>query len=210
VDNQYNVCQCQYGTCSTELHTKQWTPALWLPISCLLIVTVAENIKGLTLIAHLCNSWVHSTYYTRHLLSAGTVLSRTVVILRMTGLEPGTVDTVSSNWPGKQTSSHEGTGSPDIRMFSQRGLSLRHAKETRISFSICKHQHKTLTKWKSSNITILLLLISFTVYKIIAASQAARHDQLTWRDADFNVRAKFCFPFWHLPRGIDRRDKNLS
>lgn len=168
MENQYNVFQCQFSTYSTYVHTKQQMSALWLAIRCLLIVTAAENIKGLTL----CNSWVHSTYYTRHLLWAATVLSRTVAILRMTGLEQATVDTASSNWPGKQTSSHEGTGSPDLRMFSQRGLSLRHAKESRIFSSICKNQHKTLKKWKPSNATILLLLISCTVYIIVTASQA--------------------------------------
>ena len=56
VENRYNVCQCQFVTCSRELHTKQQMSALWLHINCLFIVTVAENIKGLTLTAHLCKS----------------------------------------------------------------------------------------------------------------------------------------------------------
>jgi hypothetical protein len=152
LENQYNVYQCQFGTCSTELHTKQRMSALWLPFSCLLIVSVAGKIKGLIWIIRISNSSVHSNYYTRYLLWVETVLSRTVVILRMIGLEQGTVDKVSSNWPGKQTSSHEGTDSPDLRMFSHRGLSLRHAKESRIFSSICKNQHKTL---KNENLQAL-------------------------------------------------------
>lgn len=141
VENQHHVYQCWSAICSAELHTKQGSLVLLLPISCLLLVTNAVDIKGLRMIIHLHKSWVHSTYYTTHLL--WVVLSSPVAILRITGLQHDTEDTASSNWPGKQTSSHDGTGSPDLRIFSHRGLSLRHAKESRIFSSICTHQHKT-------------------------------------------------------------------
>lgn len=47
------------------------------------------------------------------------------------------------NWLGRETSSQEGTGRPDVEMFSHNGLSERHAMDSKIFSSIYEVQIKT-------------------------------------------------------------------
>lgn len=95
-------------------------------------------------------SIVETPFYTQYLLWVEAVLSSPVVSLRITGLGHGTEDVVSSNWLGKQTSSQDGTGSPDLRIFSQSGLPLRHASVSKI-FSSIFNNHKKQQRLKTFN-----------------------------------------------------------
>jgi len=99
-------------------------------------------------------------------------------------------------------------------MFSHTGLSLRHAKESRILSSICKNQQKTLENENLQHYHSLILNFiyclydtnSITGYTVLNAS----NDCLTGRDAKINIHAKFQNLLWHLPGEADGRQENLS
>jgi len=122
-------------------------------------VTDSWNIKHIQTAYSHTKCCPENLSHSRYLLWVEAALSIPVVSLRMTGFGHGTEDMLSSNWPGKQTSSHDGTGSPDLRMFSQRGLSLRHANASKI-FSSIFINIRHIKGWKPSIIIRIYFILT--------------------------------------------------
>jgi len=99
-------------------------------------------------------------------------------------------------------------------MFSHRGLSLRHAKESRIFSSICKNEQKTLKNENLQHYHSLTFNFNYCLYGNTSISGytvlTASNDQLTGRDAEINFHAKFWILLWHLPGDADRRHEVCS